>query len=190
MEPKHSPHYLPSHSLSQYLLIDIEKEYLKTEFCKGVIHSFMPGASLPHNQILSNMNTILSNFFDDKPCNVFPADARVYVASAELMAFPDIVVLCEVPQMFDNITILNPSGLVEILSPSTEKYDRYEKVPAYLQIPSIKAVALVAQKNRRVEIFTPDGAPPTIIENEGTFMFLGCEISLKQVYKKTEQYFI
>src|SRR4051812_12092606 len=117
---------------------------------------------------------MLGNHFEDSPCWVAASDTRIYVEKLEVFAYPDLVVMCEEPHHFNPITITNPTGIVEVLSPSTERYDRNVKLPAYLALPSVQAVALVATETKQVEVYTRGGM---MGYTEGDFDFLGCRIS-------------
>ena len=116
----------------------------------------MVGASREHNLILSNLIRLLSNYLLEKDYEVYPSEMRVKVNETGLYTYPDAVVVKGRPELEDEQadTLLNPTAIFEILSPSTESYDRGEKFSHYRQIPSLKNYVLIAQDKPRVECFT------------------------------------
>ena len=138
---------LPKSKLTalQYLAIEREAEF-KSEFFAGEMFA-MAGASTPHNFIASNLVGELFARLKGGPCKTLFSDQRVKVDRTGLYTYPDILILCGAPHMDpdDPHTLLNPTAIIEVLSPSTEKYDRGGKFRNYTQIPSLKEYVLVAQ---------------------------------------------
>lgn len=132
-------------SVDEYLLIDRQADR-KSEFLDGQIFA-MAGASIAHNLIATNLTSALHRQLADGPCRVFQSDQRVRVADSGLYTYPDVVVACEplVTTDYHEDTIENPLVLIEILSSSTEPYDRGEKFVRYQRIPSLSHYLLVAQ---------------------------------------------
>jgi Uma2 family endonuclease len=124
----------------------------KSEYYRGEVFA-MAGASYPHCRVKDNMARKIGNQLEDGPCQVFTSDMRVLVSATGLYTYPDIVVVCDKPQFEDDVfdTLLNPLGLVEVLSDSTEKYDRGDKFAQYRQIPSLKEFVLVSQDRALIE---------------------------------------
>lgn len=116
----------------------------------------MVGASRAHNLILSNLIRILCNSLLEKDYEVYPSEMRVKVNETGLYTYPDAVVVQGEPELEDEQadTLLNPTAIFEILSPSTESYDRGEKFSHYRKIPSLQDYVLVAQDKPRVECFS------------------------------------
>jgi Uma2 family endonuclease len=107
-------------------------------------------------------------------------DTRIYIPPADLLAFPDVVVMSEPEEMYDSITILNPAGLIEVLSESTESYDRNIKLPAYLSLPSVRQVLLVAQDQIRIESY-----PDNMVYHSGDRVrFLDMNFLANDAYQK------
>src|SRR5208283_4661152 len=108
----------------QYLEIERKAEF-KSEYYQGEMFA-MSGARLAHIQMVSNMMRELGVQLLDRPCEPLSNDMRVCVKPVGLYTYPDIVVVCGEPQMLDNEfdTLLNPTVIVEVLSKSTEAYDR------------------------------------------------------------------
>ena len=146
----------PAGSLSeaQYLAIERAAES-KSEFYDGEMFA-MAGGSRRHSLISSNLIRELGTRLKGRPCIVFNSDLRVKVEATGLFTYPDASVVCgpvySVPGTDD--TLINPVLLVEVLSDSTEGYDRGKKSEHYRQIPSLTEYLLVSQKEPHLELFT------------------------------------
>jgi Uma2 family endonuclease len=127
-------------------------EYFGGHFGGRVIA--MAGASLAHNRIVANLLGEISSFLKDKSCEILPSDIRISVPSRESYMYPDAVIVCAQPEMEDDQfdTLKNPAVIFEILSPSTEDYDRGRKFFFYMQIPSFREYILIDSAQRFVEI--------------------------------------
>src|SRR5215471_4535044 len=146
-------------SLRQRQLLTVQ-EYLATErrsqsrseYNKGEVVAFA-GASRRHNRIVTNLVTALDTQLRGEPCNVYSSDMRVKISAAGIYAYPDVVVTCGTELFEDEIkdTLLNPLVLVEVLSESTEAYDRGTKLEHYRSIDSLGEYLLVTQDRPRVE---------------------------------------
>ena len=115
----------------------------------------MSGASLPHSRIKDNIARHLNNQWGGGPCFAVTSDLKVKVNRTGLYTYPDVVVVCGEPEYLTGRTdvILNPSVVIEVLSPSTEKYDRGAKFRQYQRVPSLNEIVLVAQDEPVVERF-------------------------------------
>ena len=138
---------------TQYLVLERQAAE-KSEFYRGEMFA-MAGASRQHNLIVGNLITSLNLALRDTHCQVYPSDMRVKVSSTGLYTYPDVSVACDEPRFEDTEgdTLLNPIALVEVLSKSTEGYDRGTKFEQYRQITSLKAYLLIAQERVHVELF-------------------------------------
>jgi len=150
----------PRLTASQYLSIERRAQY-KSEFFDGEMFA-MAGASFKHNEIKDALIAALRAIFKAGRCRTLSSDQRVLVDRTGLYTYPDIVILCG-PGEFDPIdpeTLTNPSVIIEVLSPSTEKYDRGQKFRNYQQIASLQEYVLVAQDEPVIDryIRQPDGA--------------------------------
>jgi Uma2 family endonuclease len=127
----------------------------KNEFVDGELRA-MGGAGFDHNAIMINTAAELVLRLRGKNCRVMAADLRVKSGSSNSYFYPDIVGFCGDPQLRKEgtDTLLNPVMLLEVLSPTTEGYDRGEKFFHYQQIASLQQYVLVSQLHPRVEIFT------------------------------------
>jgi len=175
------------------------EEYLTLEEDSGTKHEFlggqvwaMSGGTPEHAALIMNVGTLLSNSLRDKPCRVYGSDLRVRVQATGLGTYPDVTVVCghlELdPEDPKKHTARNPRVLVEILSPSTEDYDRGEKLGHYKKIPTVSEIVLVAHDRHEVEIVRreADGSWSREIAREGEVARLasiGCELPVAEIYR-------
>ncbi len=137
----------------EYLAIE-RRANAKSEFYLGEMFA-MSGASYVHNRIQSNLVHRLNQLLEGSPCQVVGSDQRVCVSATGLYTYPDAVVFCGPPELVDSQadTLTNPKVLFEILSDSTEAYDRGEKAKQYRSIASLQEYVLISQKSPLVEVF-------------------------------------
>ena len=135
-------------------------EYLKLERAAELRHEYfngemfaMSGGSPQHSLIKMNTGRDLGNKLKHRPCTAFDSDLRIRVSSSGLYTYPDISVVCGELEFDDNQrdTMLNPTLLVEVLSASSEAYDRGEKFAHYRQIASLREFVLISQKSPSIE---------------------------------------
>jgi Uma2 family endonuclease len=138
---------------SEYLELERNADF-KSEYYNGETFA-MAGASLIHNEIVANLISIFNQFLKDKPCKVYPSDLRLRIEKSGLYTYPDITIVCGKTELLDNKfdTLKNPTILIEVLSDSTEKYDRGQKFSFYREIPSLKEYILVSSKTVKIEKF-------------------------------------
>ena len=124
----------------------------KSEYLAGRVIA-MAGASYAHNRLSTNIAANLHLALRNKPCVVLGSDMRVKIAEVNAYFYPDVVIVCGQPQFEDEQedTLLNPTVVIEVLSPSTEAFDRGEKFAAYQRIPTLREYLLVAQDRMQVE---------------------------------------
>ena len=127
------PH--PKLTPEEYLALERVAEY-KSEYYKGEMFA-MSGASLPHNILVSQLNGLLQNALEGSGCIAVMTDMRLHIPATGLYTYPDVLVYCGKPQLLDGVldTLLNPSVIGEVLSDSTEAYDRGKKFEHYQSIP-------------------------------------------------------
>ena len=175
----------------EYLAIERRAES-RSKFHGGEMFA-MVGASRRHNRIVTNLGTALHNQLRDRPCNVYSNDMRVRVSSTGLFTYPDVVVTCgeEAFADYEQDTLLNPLVMLEVLSDSTEAYDRGKKFEHYQHIDSLSTYALVAQRAQRIERYVRhEGGRAWIYTeaHEADAMFrievIACELKLEDVYAK------
>ncbi len=138
----------------QYLAIENAAEY-RSAFFDGEMFA-MAGASGNHNDVMMNLGAELHARLKRGRCRVRVADQRCRVERTGLYTYPDILIVCGQPEMGeqDPLSIVNPTAIIEVLSPSTEKYDRGAKFRNYKQIPSLVEYIMVAQDEPLCERFT------------------------------------
>ncbi|MCC6615097.1 MAG: Uma2 family endonuclease [Anaerolineae bacterium] len=162
----------------------------KHEYFDGLVY-MMAGASERHVKIVSNIVRALGNQLADRPCSTYSTDLRVKTPSG-LVAYPDVMVVCGQPELYDDKgdVLLNPSVIVEVLSPSTEAYDRTMKFEHYQSIPTLQEYILIAQDQRAIEQYTrgDDGRWHWVEEQDVqepiTLTSIGCTLALTDVYAK------
>lgn len=176
---------------AEYLAQERLAEY-KSEYCNGQVFA-MSGASRKHNLLTGNIARHIGNQLDGRPCEAYIADMRVKVAASGLYTYPDVVVACGQIQLEDehSDTLLNPSVIIEVLSPSTEKYDRGEKFAHYRRLPSLQEYVLIAQDRMRVEHYLRDGEHWILTElNQPEALLelpsIECRVPLRDIYDKVE----
>jgi Uma2 family endonuclease len=125
----------------------------KSEFYDGEMFAMAGGTAL-HSLIGTNVTGEFRNKLRGKHCVPYNADLRIQVQATGLFTYPDLSVICGPLQFADaDDTVTNPSVLVEVLSPSTEAYDRGQKFLQYRQIPSLREYLLVSQHEPLLELF-------------------------------------
>jgi Uma2 family endonuclease len=173
---------------SEYLAIERQAEF-KSEFFNGEMFA-MAGASPRHNFIRENLSGELYGRLKGSPCRAVSADQRVHVSRTGLYTYPDLLIVCGPPELdpADDHSIINPVAIVEVLSPSTEKYDRGAKFRNYQQIPSLMEYILVAQDEAVIERFVrqTDGSWGLIsfvgLETTLAFTTIPVQIGLREIY--------
>ncbi|HEX8651567.1 MAG TPA: Uma2 family endonuclease [Pyrinomonadaceae bacterium] len=176
----------------EYLAIERKSE-IKHEYFAGEMFA-MVGASKRHNLITANIIRILGNQLLDRPYNVYPSDMRVKVSATGKYTYPDVVVACEEEKFDDagNDTLLNPVVIIEVLSESTEAYDRGKKFEHYQTIESLTEYLLVAQDPYRIEQYVRQSnrewrySEYHNAEDIVKISAIDCELTLKDVYAKVE----
>ncbi len=129
------------------------------EYVDGEVFA-MSGASDPHGTVTGNLFAALHGHVRGTPCKPFVADMKVHVATANSFYYPDIVVTCDPRDRTPEAKYVkqHPALIVEVLSPSTEAYDRGNKFASYRQLESLQEYVLVSVDARRIEVFRRDAA--------------------------------
>ena len=173
----------------EYLALE-RKAHCKSEYLDGHIIA-MSGASFKHSLIISNISGELHLQFKGRGCSVHTNDMRVRPNPRDSYFYPDVVVVCGEPQFEDEAfdTLLNPIVIVEVLSPSTEAYDRGEKFRRYQQLASLKEYVLVSQDKVWVEHHRLHGAQWILshyrtLEEVLPLPSIGCEVPLRDIYTR------
>lgn len=163
----------------------------RSEYYWGEIFS-MASASLAHSTIVANALRELGNLLKGRPCAPYDSNLRVFFPSTGLYSYPDVSVICGAAELTDahgdNIT--NPTLIVEVLSDSTEAYDRGNKLAHYRTLPSFVEYVLVSQKEPLIEVFyrMADGTwqltPARGLESVVRLQSLSVELRLAEVYDR------
>lgn len=165
----------------------------KSEYYDGQIYA-MAGAKEPHNLIAGNLIATLHSQIRRKPCRVYPSDMRIKVIPTGLNTYPDVVIVCGQPQFVDEVrdTLINPTVIIEVLSPSTERYDRGVKFRHYRTIESLQEYLLIAQDRPHIEHYTRQGGGQWLFEEASavdaqiTLSSIDCILSVQDTYDKVE----
>jgi Uma2 family endonuclease len=174
-----------------YLALE-RKATIKSEYLNGRMYA-MSGGSRAHNLIGGNIFGGLHAQLRERDCEVYTNDMRVKVSPTGLYTYPDVVVVCDGPRFEDTSfdSLLNPTVLVEVLSPSTEAYDRGEKFAHYRQLGSLQEYVLVSQNCVRVEHYLRQGEQWLLTELSALderlpLASIDCELSLREIYSKVK----
>jgi Uma2 family endonuclease len=187
MSSRPQPRYTPG----EYLALERAAEF-KSEFFDGQIYA-MTGASRNHNRVAGNAFAALHAQLRGRPCEAFIGDMRVKVNATGLYTYPDVVVVCGGPRFEDDQvdTLLNPTVVIEVLSESTERYDRGEKFAHYRRLDSLQEYVLIAQLQVRVERYVRQGEQWLLSEigdpdDEVEVGAIGCRLALREIYERVE----
>ncbi|MBX3245940.1 MAG: Uma2 family endonuclease [Myxococcales bacterium] len=160
------------------------------EFLNGAIIA-MAGASARHNLIAANVMRALGNALAAGPCRVLGSDQRVRIGLSDAYLYPDVTVVCASPRFADDrpASLLNPSLVVEVLSPSTVDHDRGAKLAHYRRLPSLGEILLIEPNERRLEVYRRLASGQWLITDvlDGAVELesVGASLSLDEVYAKT-----
>ncbi len=177
------------HTLVEYLARE-ETAVYKSEFYRGQIFA-MSGGTPEHNTVGGNVFAALRGRLRGSPCRPFNSDQRIRIPANGLTTYPDVAVVCGELQRDPLATsaINNPSVIFEVLSKSTENYDRSEKFQLYSQLDSFREYVLVAQDKPRVERFVRRDDGSWILTNfvgldaVVELTTLGCSLTLAEIYE-------
>jgi Uma2 family endonuclease len=176
----------------QYLEIERAAEY-KSEYYQGVMFA-MAGAREAHNLIAVNFLAGIHAQLRSRECRAYGSDMRVRVSATGLYTYPDVVVVCGEPQFLDGQrdTLLNPTLIAEVLSPSTEAFDRGRKFEHYRSLESLAEYLLVSSQRVSAELFSrqADGrwllTAASSLTDTLQLPATGCRVPLADIYEKVE----
>jgi len=180
----------PHYDFEEYLALERASE-IRHDFLAGELFA-MVGASRRHNLIVTNLVAALRPRLRGTGCEIYANDMRVRVAEADFAAYPDVVVACGGPRFHDreSDTLLDPTLIVEVLSPPTADYDRGTKFASFRRLDSLRDYLLVSQAEVRIEHFArqEDGSwrlaetsdPDAVLDLPS----LGCRLALREVYEE------
>jgi Uma2 family endonuclease len=176
----------------QYLAIERAAEF-KSEFLNGEMFA-MAGASIQHSRIRTNLTGELYTRLRGTACEAFGSDFRVRVSSSGMYTYPDIIVVGGKPILADahQDNLLNPAVIFEVLSPSTERYDRGLKFQHYRTIESLKDYIVVEQSKIWIEHFTREADNTWTLrdyqqlDKDLKIDSIGVQIPLALIYERVE----
>jgi len=179
----------------EYLLLERAARH-RSELVNGEIYA-MAGASETHILIAGNVFAELHAQFKGRPCRAYANEMRVQINTTGAYVYPDVTAVCGDPVFRPDAhldTLTNPTLVVEVLSPSTEDYDRDEKAAHYRRLPSLREYVLVAQDRPHVEVYrrrgdAPAGAEWILSEANGLnetvrLAAVGCDLALSEIYDR------
>ncbi len=170
---------------AEYLAWDRDHEG-KREFVNGEMIA-MAGAGEAHDRIVMNLALALGNRLRGGPCRVHSADMRVLIDETGLYAYPDLSVVCGPPDLTDTRppSLKNPRLLVEVLSSSTEGWDRSAKLEHYRRRASVDTILFADSRRRQIERYVrnDDGSWTLTDHSEGELAVLGVDLSIDDIYE-------
>ena len=176
-----------------------DADIIRHEYINGELIA-MSGASRAHNLITINISTALHSRLRGNRCETYANEMRVSTPTTTSYFYPDVVVVCEEPRFEDDAfdTLLNPIIFVEVLSPSTQVYDRREKFAHYRQLTSLQEYVLVSQDKVLVEHYRRQEKQDTTLVTGKDWIFtdfqeleeslpltsIQCELPLQEIYER------
>jgi Uma2 family endonuclease len=176
----------PCRSFAEYLAID-EASERKHELIDGIVYA-MAGGSPEHARLAMAIGRELGVQLAGKRCEVYSSDLRVRVLATGLATYPDLTVVCDKLETDpeNSHTVTNPTVIVEVLSPTTEKHDREDKYAHYRRIPSLRCYVLVSQDKRLIEVFTRNADESWILrdyrDGQVPLSAIGCTLDVDRIY--------
>jgi Uma2 family endonuclease len=182
---------LTKYTVEEYLALERNAEF-KSEYLDGRIVA-MTGATMAHITIAGNVHAELRQRLRGGPCRALLGDMRVQVGAGRRYTYPDVSAVCGEPRFMDGTldTLLNPALIVEVLSPTTEAYDRGEKFLHYRGIETLQEYVLVAQDQVLVERFIRAGEFWTLstasdLDVSLELTSVACAIPLREIYENVD----
>lgn len=179
--------------ITQDAYLTIEREaFEKSEYFEGQLYP-MAGATKEHNRIKENLSGEIYIALQEKQCQSFSSDFRVHIPRNGLYAYPDLIVVCDEPELMDDKfdTLLNPTVLIEILSKSTGGYDKNAKFALYRDIPTLREYLLVDSRRVKLEVWqkSTEGVWSLTKETDQIdevirIETIGLSLSLRSVYNR------
>jgi Uma2 family endonuclease len=168
----------------QYLELERDADH-KSEFYKGEIFA-MAGATKEHNKIVASLILEIGQHLKGKGCSLFPSDIRLHNYENSLYTYPDVTIVCGEEKYLDDEfdTLVNPTILIEVLSPPTEDYDRGTKFKLYRSIPSLQNYVIVSSTEYAAEVYTRNNGNwilTTAKDKEGNLFINAIDYTMKLI---------
>lgn len=171
----------------------LAKSDVKLEYHSGEVVA-MAGAQPAHNLIVANITIELGYCLKKKGCLVYPSDQLIKVEKCDKYTFPDLVIICKKPVYEKSSrgldSLENPEIIIEVLSDSTERYDRLEKFDCYKTISSFREYILVSSKKKKIEIIKKlneaEWLSHTYTDDDESVLIDECSILLEDIYRGAE----
>jgi Uma2 family endonuclease len=184
-----APATKPYVSYAEYLGAE-KKSLTKHEWLDGVVYD-MAGGTPEHAALMAAVTALVAAQLRGKPCRVFTADLKVRVLATGLATYPDVSIVCGKLETDpdDANAVTNPTLLVEVLSDSTEAYDRGEKFGHYRRIASLREYVLVSQRAPRIEVWRKNDRSHWELEHDAEagqlaeLASIGCSLAVDAVYE-------
>lgn len=172
-------------TLAEYLAWE-EAQPERNEFHRGEVFA-MAGARRTHERVVANLVRHLGNQLDGSPCQVFSAGMKLQIAD-DTTFYPDLIVTCDKADLAADLALRAPTLVIEVLSPSTQAYDRSQKFAIYRQLPSLKEYILVDPDTQRVEGFRRGADDLWVLHDMSQDAAMqaasvGCSVPLAQVFQ-------
>ncbi|NEV63966.1 Uma2 family endonuclease [Thiorhodococcus minor] len=179
----------PYYSFEDYLGAERDCVDEKHEYVAGQVFA-MTGASFDHNLITTNVAGELRQQLKSRPCHVLSNDMRLRIEAADACTYPDVLVLCDQPKFHDDRrdVITTATLLIEVLSPSTEAYDRGDKFALYRTLPDLAQYVLITQNRISVDVFTRQPNDNWLLraytDSDGPIRLsaIGCDLLASEIY--------
>ncbi len=178
----------PHYPIEDYVQLELHSN-VKHEFLAGEIWAM--GGGTPQRAALAS--AIIAAFIADlrgRPCRVYTSDARVRVQATGLDTYPDVTVVCGGEQLDgdDKLALVNPIVLVEVTSPSSDAYDRAEKLDHYQKIASVRDIVIVSHVEARIDVIGRSGEGgewTTTQARSGRILVpsIGCTLDVADIYR-------
>ncbi len=185
--PQSKKYYSPE----EYLELERAAEF-RSEYFDGQIIA-MAGESLNHGRIKADVVTTLGNQLKGKTCETFTSDTKVLTPGINIFGYPDVLVVCGEPIHHDQFqdVIFNPKVIIEVLSPSTEAYDRGEKFASYRQLETLTDYLLISQDKPLIEHYVRHGkfwmlSEESDLANSIAIESIECTLPLNEVYARVQ----
>jgi Uma2 family endonuclease len=184
-----SSHPHPKLTPEEYLAIERAAEH-KSEYYDGEMFA-MSGVTRAHSKLTMNLGGLLFGQLEETECTIDSPDLRVHIPVTGLYTYPDLMVTCGQQQFLDNVfdTLVNPTLIVEILSRTSEAYDRGQKFEHYRNIPSLQQYLLIAQDRIQVDLYTRQGDGTWVLKSANRLaesvdlQSIHCSIPLDRLYR-------